>query len=299
MKKVKWLDDAVFYEIYPQSFNDTNADGIGDFQGIIDKLDYIKETGFNAIWMNPCFASPFGDAGYDVADYYKAAPRYGTNEDLKRLFEEVHKRDMHILLDLVPGHTSTEHKWFKESIKPEKNEFTDRYVWTDSIWESPDGMGSLRGISDRDGSCACNFFSHQPALNYGYYERTKSWQQAPEDEGPQATLEEMKNVNSSMYRDIKKYPKVCEFLNQRKAQSAQNSREFYEAGVRQGLLREDVNFDIFQFLVDLSMNGFLNDEMLMNRWTLTEVLDTVVRVNMRGICTEKGQRMLDDFLREK
>ena len=112
-------------------------------------------------------------------------------------------------------------------------------------------------------------------------------------------MEEMKNVNSSMYRDIKKYPKVCEFLNQRKAQSAQNSREFYEAGVRQGLLREDVNFDIFQFLVDLSMNGFLNDEMLMNRWTLTEVLDTVVRVNMRGICTEKGQRMLDDFLREK
>ncbi len=194
MKQVKWLDDAVFYEIYPQSFNDTNADGIGDFQGIIDKLDYIKETGFNAIWMNPCFDSPFGDAGYDVADYYKAAPRYGTNEDLKRLFEEVHKRDMHILLDLVPGHTSTEHKWFKESIKPEKNEFTDRYVWTDSIWESPDGMGSLRGISDRDGSCACNFFSHQPALNYGYYERTKSWQQAPEDEGPQATLEEMKNV---------------------------------------------------------------------------------------------------------
>ena len=154
MKQVKWLDDAVFYEIYPQSFNDTNADGIGDFQGIIEKLDYIKETGFNAIWMNPCFASPFGDAGYDVADYYMAAPRYGTNEDLKRLFDEVHKRDMHILLDLVPGHTSTEHKWFKESMKPERNEFTDRYVWTDSIWESPDGMGSLRGISDRDGSCA-------------------------------------------------------------------------------------------------------------------------------------------------
>lgn len=112
-------------------------------------------------------------------------------------------------------------------------------------------------------------------------------------------MEEMKNVNSSMYRDIKKYPKVCEFLNQRKAQSAQNSRKFYETGVCQGLLREDINFDIFQFLVDLSMNGFLNDEMLMNRWTLTEVLDTVVRVNMRGICTEKGQRILDEFLKEK
>ena len=102
----KWLDNAIFYEIYPQSFLDTNGDGIGDFQGIIEKLDYIKELGCNAIWMNPCFASPFGDAGYDVADYYQAAPRYGTNADLKRLFHEVHKRDMHILLDLVPGHTS-------------------------------------------------------------------------------------------------------------------------------------------------------------------------------------------------
>jgi len=190
----KWLDNAIFYEIYPQSFNDTNGDGIGDFQGIIEKLDYIKELGCNALWMNPCFASPFGDAGYDVADYYMAAPRYGTNEDLKRLFEEAHARNMHVLLDLVPGHTSVEHPWFKESIKAERNEYTDRYVWTDSIWEEPKGMGSIRGISDRDGSCAVNFFSHQPALNYGFLNPTKSWQQPMDAPGPRATLEEMKNV---------------------------------------------------------------------------------------------------------
>ena len=193
-KQPKWLETAIFYEIYPQSFNDTNADGIGDIQGIIEKLDYIKELGCNAIWMNPCFDSPFGDAGYDVSDYYKVAPRYGTNEDLKHLFEEAHKRDMHILLDLVPGHTSVEHKWFKESMKAERNAYTDRYVWTDNIWESPDGMGSLRGISDRDGSCAVNFFSHQPALNYGYYKPDRKWQQPMDGEGPQATLEEMKNI---------------------------------------------------------------------------------------------------------
>lgn len=192
----EWLDTAVFYEIYPQSFKDSNGDGIGDFQGIIEKLDYIKEIGCNAIWMNPCFESPFGDAGYDVSDYCSAAPRYGTNEDLKRLFEEVHKRDMHILLDLVPGHTSVEHKWFKESMKAERNEFSDRYVWTDSIWEEPQGMASLRGISDRDGSCAVNFFSHQPALNYGFYrpDPAKKWQQSTEDEGPRATLEAMKDI---------------------------------------------------------------------------------------------------------
>ena len=190
----KWLDNAVFYEIYPQSFNDTNADGIGDINGITEKLDYIKDLGCNAIWINPCFKSPFGDAGYDVEDYYMVAPRYGTNEDLANLFKEAHKRDMHILLDLVPGHTSVQHEWFKQSMKAEKNEFTDRYVWTDSIWEEPQGMGCIRGISDRDGSCAVNFFSHQPALNYGYYKPEHPWQQSMDDEGPKATLEAMKDV---------------------------------------------------------------------------------------------------------
>lgn len=190
----KWLEKAVFYEIYPQSFCDTNADGIGDLPGIIRKLDYIRDLGFNALWINPCFLSPFGDAGYDVADYCQVAPRYGTNEDLKQLFSQAHQRGMHVLLDLVPGHTSVEHPWFKESVKPERNAFSDRYVWTDSVWNSPEGMGCLRGISQRDGSCALNFFSCQPALNYGFYNITQPWQQSPEDEGPKATLQAMEDV---------------------------------------------------------------------------------------------------------
>lgn len=190
----KWLDDAVFYEIYPQSFLDTNADGIGDIPGMIRKLDYLREIGFNALWINPCFLSPFGDAGYDVADYYTVAPRYGTNEDLKTLFAQAHERGIHVLLDLVPGHTSSEHPWFRASQKPEKNGYTDRYVWTDSVWESPEGMGCLRGISQRDGACALNFFTCQPALNYGYQVRTRPWQQSPEDDGPRATLEAMMDV---------------------------------------------------------------------------------------------------------
>ncbi len=190
----KWLDNAIFYEIYPQSFKDSNADGIGDFQGIIEKLDYINELGCNALWINPCFESPFGDAGYDVSDYCSAAPRYGTNEDLKRIFTEAHKRNMHVLLDLVPGHTSVEHKWFKESMKAKRNEYSDRYIWTDSIWEEPEGMGCIRGISDRDGSCVVNFFSHQPALNYGFYKINRPWQQSMDDEGPRNTLEAMKDV---------------------------------------------------------------------------------------------------------
>ena len=190
----KWLDNAIFYEIYPQSFNDTNADGIGDMQGIIEKLDYIKELGCNALWINPCFLSPFGDAGYDVADYYMIAPRYGTNADAERLFKEAHKRGMHILLDLVPGHTSIEHKWFKESMKPEKNEYSDRYVWTDNAWTAPDDMAFLRGISQRDGAAAVNFYSNQPALNYGFYKLTKPWQQSVDAPGPVATLEALKDI---------------------------------------------------------------------------------------------------------
>lgn len=196
IKSPEWLDSAVFYEVYPQSFNDTNADGIGDINGITEKLDYIRELGCNAVWINPCFTSPFGDAGYDVEDYFTVAPRYGTNEDLVRLFDEAHRRGMHVLLDLVPGHTAVTHKWFRESMKAQRNEYTDRYVWTNSIWEEPQGMGCIRGISDRDGSCAVNFFSHQPALNYGFYkpDPNQKWQQPMDAPGPLATREALKDV---------------------------------------------------------------------------------------------------------
>ena len=86
---ISWLRDAIFYQIYPQSFYDSNADGIGDFRGIEEKLSYLEDLGVNAIWMNPCFDSSFFDAGYDVRDYFSTAPRYGSNEDLKHLFEAV------------------------------------------------------------------------------------------------------------------------------------------------------------------------------------------------------------------
>lgn len=189
-----WLDNAIFYQIYPQSFKDTNADGIGDFQGIIEKLDYIKGIGCTAIWLNPCFLSPFGDAGYDVEDFYSTAPRYGTNEDLKRLFDEVHNRDMHILLDLVPGHTSIEHKWFKESQKDEKNQYTNRYIWTDSKWTYPENMDNIRGLSERDGCCVVNYYSCQPALNYGFYNVTAPWQFSCNSPEAKEMREELKNI---------------------------------------------------------------------------------------------------------
>ena len=190
----EWLTDAVFYEIYPQSFQDTNADGIGDLQGIIDRLDYICGLGCNALWINPCFDSPFMDAGYDVIDYKKVAPRYGTNEDLYRLFEEAHKRGMHVLLDLVCGHTSDQHPWFRESCKDEPNEYSGRYVWTSNAFEGIEGKPYICGMADRNGAYMLNFFASQPALNYGWLNRTKPWMSAVDSPEALATREAIKDV---------------------------------------------------------------------------------------------------------
>jgi len=192
----EWLKDAVFYEIYPQSFYDSNGDGIGDIQGIIEKLDYIKELGCNALWLNPCFDSPFKDAGYDVRNYKKAAKRYGNNEDLFRLFDEAHKRNMKVLLDLVPGHTSEEHEWFLESKKASPNvEFKNRYIWTDSwFFTGIEGLKFIAGEAERDGCYIINFFKCQPALNYGFRDCRAKWQLPPDHPDCIATREALKDI---------------------------------------------------------------------------------------------------------
>lgn len=190
----QWLKDAVFYEIYPQSFKDTNGDGIGDFQGIIEKLDYIRDLGCNALWINPCFDSPFKDAGYDVRDYKKVAARYGTNEDLYRLFEEAHKKGIHVLLDLVPGHTSEEHEWFTMSRKAKTNEYSNRYIWTNHCFEGAAGFPYIGGESERSGVYVLNFFKCQPALNYGFLNPKKPWQLPTDHPACVATREAMKDV---------------------------------------------------------------------------------------------------------
>lgn len=191
----QWLKDAIFYEIYPQSFCDTNGDGIGDLQGIIEKLDYVKQLGFNALWLNPCYLSPFMDAGYDVADYKQVAPRYGTNEDLYELFRQAHARNMHVILDLVPGHTSDQHEWFQKSRLPERNEYSDRYVWSNSVWDRPQGHLWVSGMADRDGCYMLNFFNSQPALNFGFNEITQpSWQIPYTDERVKGTFDAILDV---------------------------------------------------------------------------------------------------------
>ena len=193
----EWLKKAVFYQIYPQSYYDSNDDGIGDIPGIIRKLDYLESLGVTGLWINPCFVSPFSDAGYDVADYRKVAPRYGTNDDLKRLFTEAGKRGIRVLLDLVPGHTSMEHPWFQASARADRNEFTDYYIWNNSIWEVPQyDLPIVRGYGDRDGGYITNFFYTQPALNFGFTHPDKdlSWMQPVDAPGPQKVRQEIRDI---------------------------------------------------------------------------------------------------------
>lgn len=125
----KWWMHAVVYQIYPKSFNDTNGDGIGDIQGIIEKLDYIKELGADTLWLNPIYVSPDVDNGYDIADYYQINPQYGTLEDFKELLDKVHEKGMRLIMDMVLNHTSDEHEWFKQSRSSKDNPYRDYYYW--------------------------------------------------------------------------------------------------------------------------------------------------------------------------
>lgn len=194
-----WVNNAVFYQIYPQTFYDTDGDGIGDLKGIIQKLDYVKELGIDAIWINPFFESPFCDAGYDISDYYKVAPRYGTNDDAKKLFEEAHKRGLKVLFDFVASYTSVEHPWFKASAQQKSNKYSNWYIWTDNIWMNPPKEyqdAFIKGMSTRNGQYMRNFFYCQPALNYGFAlpDTTQKWQLPANHPDVMSMRDEMKNV---------------------------------------------------------------------------------------------------------
>ena len=189
-----WLKTAIFYQVYPQSFQDSNGDGIGDLLGLVSRLDYIRSLGVNALWLNPVFESPFMDAGYDITDYRRIARRYGTNADAKRLFAEAHKRGMKVVLDLVAGHTSDRHPWFVQSSGAKGNEFSDRYIWTSSRKTRPKGF--VAGSGTRNGCYKPNFFDCQPALNYGYGKTDPAhpWEQPTDAPGSRATLAELREI---------------------------------------------------------------------------------------------------------
>ncbi|WP_191556563.1 alpha,alpha-phosphotrehalase [Metabacillus idriensis] len=148
MKQPWWKKSAV-YQIYPKSFNDTNGNGVGDIQGIIEKLDYLKELGIDVVWLTPIYESPQKDNGYDISDYYSIHEEYGTMEDFESLLQEAHDRGIKIIMDIVVNHTSTEHAWFKEAQSSKENPYRDFYIWKEG---KEDGSEPTNWISKFGGS---------------------------------------------------------------------------------------------------------------------------------------------------
>ncbi|HUI42458.1 MAG TPA: alpha-amylase family glycosyl hydrolase, partial [Terriglobia bacterium] len=169
-----WYKDAIFYEVHVRAFCDSDGDGIGDFRGLINKLDYLQDLGVNTIWLLPFYPSPLRDDGYDISDYMSVNPSYGTLDDLQVLLREAHRRRLRVVTELVMNHTSDQHAWFQEARSSRDNPRRDWYVWSDT----DDRYRSARIIfTDTELSNWAwdpvskayywhRFFSHQPDLNF-------------------------------------------------------------------------------------------------------------------------------------
>ena len=159
---------TTIYQIYPRSFYDSNGDGIGDIQGIIQKLDYIKDLGFDTIWISPFYSSPQEDFGYDISDYYNIAPEYGTMQEAEQLIAAIHQRGMKVLFDMVMNHTSNQHPWFLESKSSTTNPKADWYIWHDkpNNWKSIIGPNGWQYCETRNQYFYTSFLPFQPDLNY-------------------------------------------------------------------------------------------------------------------------------------
>jgi maltose alpha-D-glucosyltransferase/alpha-amylase len=172
-----WFKDAVFYEVFVRAFADGNGDGIGDLRGLTSRLDYIQELGIDCLWLLPIYPSPLRDDGYDVADFYTIHPDYGTVDDLRTLVTEAHRRDLRVIMDLIPNHTSDRHPWFRASHDPghpEHAKYRDWYVWSPTDQRYADARIIFLDYEQsnwtwdpvRGAYYWHRFFHHQPDLNY-------------------------------------------------------------------------------------------------------------------------------------
>ena len=170
----EWYKDAIFYELQVKSFYDSNGDGVGDFRGLIEKLDYLKELGVDCVWVTPFYPSPLKDDGYDIADYYGVHPDYGTIQDVKLFLKEAHRRGLKVMFDMVLNHTSDQHAWFQEARTDPKSPRRNYYVWSDTDQKYKDAriifIDTERSNWTWDPAAKQyfwhRFFSHQPDLNF-------------------------------------------------------------------------------------------------------------------------------------
>lgn len=173
MKKAEWWKNAVVYQIYPKSFQDSNGDGIGDLQGIIQRIDYIKRLGADVIWLCPVYCSPMDDGGYDISDYYHIDPMFGTDEDMDELIQKADAAGIKILMDLVINHTSDEHEWFQNALKDPDSKYADYYIFRETEdgkapnnWRSYFGDTAWTRVGDSNRYYLHAFSKKQPDLNW-------------------------------------------------------------------------------------------------------------------------------------
>lgn len=183
----KWWHDKVAYQVYPKSFYDSNGDGIGDIPGIISKLDYLADLGIDILWLSPCYQSPLADQGYDISDYYRIDPRFGTMEDMERLIAEAKKRNISILMDLVVNHCSDEHEWFRKACEEPEGKYGKYFYLRDkeegelpTNWRSYFGGPVWEDLPGTDKQYLHVFHKKQPDLNW---------------ENPEVREEVYKNIN--------------------------------------------------------------------------------------------------------
>ena len=213
-----WLRDGVIYQVYPSSYKDSDGNGIGDIRGVISELDYIESLGVRAIWFNPLFVSGWIDGGYDVIDFYRVDPRFGTNNDMVELIEKAHAKGIKVMLDLVAGHTSDKHPWFIQSSQDTNLQYSDYYIWSDrlpdakaekdleTMLKDPNYMQNtigkwMKSEYPRNKFYMKNFYACQPSLNYGYAnpDPSRPWEQGVDAPGPKAVRQELKDIIAFWY----------------------------------------------------------------------------------------------------
>ncbi|WP_277750289.1 alpha,alpha-phosphotrehalase [Halobacillus litoralis] len=241
-----WWKKAVVYQIYPKSFNDTTGSGVGDIQGIIEKLDYLNELGVDVLWLTPMYKSPQNDNGYDISDYYDIHDEYGTMEDFERLLKETHERGMKLIMDIVVNHTSTDHKWFQESRKSKDNPYRNYYIWRDPVngeeptnWKSKFG-GSAWKYDDNTGQYYLHLFDvTQADLNWEN-------EQVREDIYEMMRFWAIKGVDGFRLDVINLISKNQKFPNDDGSVAPGDGRKFYTDGPRVHEYMQEMNQAVFK-----------------------------------------------------
>jgi trehalose-6-phosphate hydrolase len=262
--KQPWWKKAVVYQIYPKSFYDTNGDGIGDLQGIMEKLDYLSTLGVDVIWLTPIYESPQRDNGYDISDYFKINPAYGTMETFEKLLQLAHEKGIKVILDMVVNHTSTEHPWFKEASSSRENPFRHFYIWKEgkdggapNNWKSKFG-GSAWQFSEKTGQYYLHLFDVTQAdlnweneeLRQRIYEMMRFWLN--------------KGVDGFRLDVINLISKDQTFRNDTLDSPVNDGRRFYTDGPRVHEFLKEMNQEVFSKYPEIMTVGEMSSTSIEN-----------------------------------